>query len=78
MELKDRIGIDLGRKIRLEEGVEWAAHHGVRFIDVEIDTAPNALLSFDDARAGPIRASCERHGISLGLHTLSAVNIAER
>jgi sugar phosphate isomerase/epimerase len=77
MDLKDRIGIDLGRKIRLEDGVEWAARHGVRFIDVEIDTAPNALTSFDDARARPIRAACEKHGIGLGLHTLSAVNIAE-
>jgi sugar phosphate isomerase/epimerase len=77
MDLRDRIGIDLGRKIRLEDGVAWAARHGVRFIDAEIDIEPNALASFDDARAKPIRAACEKHGIRLGLHTLSAVNVAE-
>ena len=34
MKLRDRIGVDLGRKIRLEGGIEWAAKNGVRFIDV--------------------------------------------
>jgi sugar phosphate isomerase/epimerase len=77
MSLKERIGIDLGRRIRLEEGVEWAAKHGVRYIDIQLDTAANAITAFDDARAGAVRAACERHGIRLGLHTLSAVNVAE-
>lgn len=77
MGLQERIGIDLGRKIRLEDGVEWAARHGVRFIDCEIDSEPNALLSFDDERAAGVRKLCERHGVRLGLHTLSAVNVAE-
>jgi sugar phosphate isomerase/epimerase len=77
MDLKQRIGIDLGRKMKLEDGIEWAARNGVRFIDSEIDTEPNALLTFTDARAKPIRAALEKHGVQLGLHTLSAVNIAE-
>jgi sugar phosphate isomerase/epimerase len=77
MELQERIGIDLGRKMRLEDGIRWAAGHGVRFIDCELDVAPNALLSFEEARAAPIREACARHGMRLGLHTLSAVNIAE-
>jgi sugar phosphate isomerase/epimerase len=77
MTLKDRIGIDLGRRIRLEEGIEWAAKHGVRYIDIQLDTAANAVTTFDDARAAAVRASCERHGVHLGLHTLSAVNVAE-
>ncbi len=75
--LKERIGIDLGRRIRLEEGVEWAARNGVRYIDIQLDTAANAITTFDDARAAGIRKACERHGIHLGLHTLSAVNVAE-
>jgi sugar phosphate isomerase/epimerase len=75
--VKDRIGIDLGRKIRLEEGIEWAARNGVYYLDCEVDVAPNALLSFDEARAAPIRKALAGHGINLGLHTLSAVNIAE-
>jgi sugar phosphate isomerase/epimerase len=77
MNLKDRIGIDLGRRIRLEEGIGWAAKNGVRYLDIQLDTAANALTTFDDARAAAVRAACERHGIHLGLHTLSAVNVAE-
>ena len=78
MDLKERIGIDLGRRVAREEGVAWAARHGVRYIDCEIDTAPNELRSYlEGPRAGALRAECERHGVRLGLHTLSAVNIAE-
>ena len=77
MGIKDRIGVDIGRRARLEDGIAWAAKHGVRYIDIQLDTAANAITTFDDARAASIRASCEKHGISLGLHTLSAVNVAE-
>ena len=77
MGLLERIGIDLGRKIRLEEGIALAARHGVRYIDIQLDTDDNALARFDAARATPIRSACERHGIRLGLHTSSAVNVAE-
>jgi sugar phosphate isomerase/epimerase len=77
MNFRDRIGIDLGRKIRLEEGIEWAGKHGVRYIDVQLDTAANALPTFDDARARAVRALADRHGIRIGLHTSSAVNVAE-
>jgi sugar phosphate isomerase/epimerase len=77
MTIKDRIGIDLGRRIRLEEGIEWAAKHGVRHIDIQLDAAANALTTFDDRRAAGVRSACEKHGIHLGLHTLSAVNVAE-
>jgi len=77
MDLKDRIGIDLGRRIRLEEGIEWAARNGVRYIDVQLDTEVNAFDTFDAARAKGVRAACEKHGMHLGLHTLSAVNVAE-
>jgi sugar phosphate isomerase/epimerase len=77
MNFRDRIGIDLGRKIRLEEGIEWAGKHGVRYIDVQLDTPPNALPTFDDARARDVRALADRHGVNIGLHTSSAVNVAE-
>jgi sugar phosphate isomerase/epimerase len=76
MTLKHRIGIDLGRKISTEDGIAWAAANDVRFIDSQIDLAPNALPTMMD-RAPAIRTACERHGVHLGLHTLSAVNIAE-
>lgn len=77
MNLRERIGIDLGRKMRLEEGIEWAAKNEVRYIDIQLDTAQNALTTFDDQRAAGVRAACEKHGVHLGLHTLSAVNVAE-
>jgi sugar phosphate isomerase/epimerase len=77
MNLRDRIGVDLGRKIRLEEGIEWAAKNGVRFIDVQLDTAENALTTFDAKRCAAVRKQLEKRRIKLGLHTNSAVNVAE-
>ena len=75
--LRERIGVDIGRKLRLEEGIDWAAANGVRYIDIQLDTGANAFTTFDEARAAAVRASLERHGVHLGLHTLSAVNVAE-
>ena len=75
--LRDRIGIDIGRKLRLEDALTWAAGNDVRVIDVQLDTGDNAFTTFDAARARAIRTACERSGIALGLHTLSAVNVAE-
>src|SRR5436309_9963494 len=77
MNLHDRIGIDIGRKLSLEDAVAWAAAHEVRFVDVQLDTGANALGTIDQPRAAVLRAACERHGIHLGLHTASAVNVAE-
>lgn len=74
---KDRIGADLGNKLAVEDAVTWAAANRVFYLDVRIDTPPNALESFDEARCKGIREACARHGIHLGLHTSSAVNIAE-
>ena len=77
MVLRERIGIDLGRKLPLEEGIAWAAANDVHYVDAQIDIAPNALESFDDARCRTVREACERECVHLGLHTLSAVNTAE-
>src|ERR1700737_2588739 len=77
MSLRDRIGIDVGRRLRLEEAIEWAAEHEVRWIDIQLDAGSNALRSFGDARAAGGRRACQRYGVHLGLHTASAVNGAE-
>ncbi len=77
MIIRDRIGIDIGRKLSVEDAVRWAVDNDVTYIDCQIDVAPNALQSFDDFRAAPIRDACTEGGVHLGLHTLSAVNIAE-
>ncbi len=73
----ERIGIDVGRKLPLEDAVDWAATNDVGIIDIQLDTGANVVTSFDPARAHAIRRSCDHHDIRLGLHTLSAVNVAE-
>lgn len=77
MHIKQRIGVDVGRKLSVEDAVQWAIDNDVRYIDSQIDLEPNALKTFDEARCAPIREKCAANGIHLGLHTLSAVNIAE-
>ena len=77
MNLRERIGIDCGRQFAIEDAIAWAARNQVAYLEVEADHAPNALESFTPQRCGAIRAACEGHDIHLGLHTLSAVNIAE-
>ena len=77
MSFRDRIGIDLARRVPVEEGIQLAAKNDVRYIDVQTDIAPNAMESFDDARCAAVREACEAQDIHLGLHTLSGVNVAE-
>lgn len=77
MKLRDRIGIDLNRNVRIEDGVEWAAKNGVKHLDIQLDSETNAITSFDEKRVSAVRTVREKHGIAIGLHTSSAVNVAE-
>lgn len=77
MNLRDRIGIDIGRRLPLEDAIEWASINGVRHIDIQLDTAANAITSFDDTRCAKVRGMLDKTGVRLALHTLSAVNVAE-
>jgi sugar phosphate isomerase/epimerase len=77
MNLIDRIGIDVGRKLTLEDAVEWAAENRVRYIDIQLDTGDNALGTISGIRGSRIKDACARLGVQLGLHTASAVNVAE-
>jgi len=74
--MKDRIGIDINQKLALEPAVEWAVAHQVPYIDLCLDQTPE-LLNGGKRRALQARNKLEKAGIRLGLHTLSAVNIAE-
>ena len=76
MGLRERIGVDVGRKLRIEDAIEWVAAHEVRWIDTR-STRANALGSFDESRVAGISTACDRHGVHLGLHRSSAVNVAE-
>lgn len=75
--LLDRIGIDISRRLNLEDAIEWAAKHGLKHIDIQLDTGDNALNRFDTKRCNAVRKLLDKHGLELGLHSSSAVNVAE-
>jgi sugar phosphate isomerase/epimerase len=77
VKLHQRIGVDVGRRLKLEDAITWAVEHDVHYIDIQLDTGANAVNTFDAERARGIRAALEKHQVHLGLHTLSAVNVAE-
>jgi sugar phosphate isomerase/epimerase len=77
MNLFERIGVDVGSKLVLEDAVEWAAEHKVRYIDIQLDTGDNALGSISGVRGTRVRVLCQKHGVTIGLHTASSVNVAE-
>jgi sugar phosphate isomerase/epimerase len=74
--LFDRIGVDINQKLPLEAAVEWAVRHKVPYIDLCLDQTPE-LLERSSPRLTRARRQLEKNGTRLGLHTLSAVNIAE-
>ena len=57
--------------------MQAAIKHGVRYLDLKIDVAPNAIETLTDERVANIRRICDENGIHVGIHTLSAVNVAE-
>lgn len=74
--LRDRIGFDAD-DMRLEDALAWAVAHDFHYVDFNADKLPNRLDAWSDARLQAVREQCTRHAIQLGLHTLSAVNMAE-
>lgn len=76
MTLKDRIGFDAGG-MKLEDAVDWAIANEFFYLDFNADSGPNHMESWGRDRIMAVRETCEKNGISIGLHTLSAVNIAE-
>ncbi|MBS7543824.1 sugar phosphate isomerase/epimerase family protein [Ancylobacter oerskovii] len=77
MSFIERIGVDVGRRARIEDGIQQAIAHGIRYLDLKIDVAPNNVESLTDERIAGIRRMCDEHGIRIGIHTMSAVNVAE-
>ena len=77
MNLRDRIGVDVGRRAKIEDGIQAAIENDVHYLDIKIDVPPNAIESLTKERIGAIREACEANGIHIGVHTLSAVNMAE-
>ena len=50
MNLRERIGVDVGRRAKIEDGIDAAVKHGIRFLDIKIDVAPNAIESLSAER----------------------------
>lgn len=76
MTIEDRLGIDLGGRLPVAEAVAWAGAHGVRHIDVQIDRELKALAAGGTA-AADVAAQAAAAGVTLHLHTLSGMNVAE-
>jgi len=76
MAFKDRIGVDLNRRIGLEPGLDWAFERGIKFLDICLDPDPD-LLDPANPRLRDAKARLADHGVTLGLHTLSSMNVAE-
>ena len=74
--LLERIGVDINQKLALEAALDWALEQEVPYIDLCLDQTPE-LLQKDSARLKKARSRLEKTGTRLGLHTLSAVNVAE-
>jgi hydroxypyruvate isomerase len=75
--LRERIGIDLGQRNKIEDGLAAAVKHDVKYLDLKVDVAPNAIETLTPERIKGIRETCDKHGIHVGIHTMSAVNMAE-
>lgn len=75
MSLRERIGIDVGNRFSIQNAVEWAAANDVYHLDVKLWQRISDGISADEAEQ--IRETCSNNGIQLGLHTDSAVNMAE-
>ncbi|HVJ13323.1 MAG TPA: TIM barrel protein, partial [Burkholderiales bacterium] len=75
--LLDRIGVDINQKLPLEAAVDWTIKHKVPFVDLCLDQTPELLRATESSRLSAARKRLEKAGAQLGLHTLSAVNIAE-
>ena len=76
MAIFDRIGYDAG-STRLEDALDFAEQYGFYYVDFNADTGPNHMDTWSPDRIAALRDRCETTGISIGLHTLSAVNVAE-
>jgi sugar phosphate isomerase/epimerase len=62
----------------LERALDWAVQHSFSLVNFNTDAEPNYPASFTPERAAAIKAQTAQHGIELGIHTSSAVNMAEK
>ena len=73
----DRIGIDVGGGVALKQAVQVAASVGLSHFDIQLDRGDNRVDAFSPERCASVRQGAESRGLTFGLHTLSAVNVAD-
>ncbi|MCC7368517.1 MAG: sugar phosphate isomerase/epimerase [Chloroflexi bacterium] len=61
----------------LEQAIDQGAALGFSRVDFNADNPANYPGTFTPERVRQVRALAAQHGITLGIHTLSAVNMAE-
>ena len=76
IDLKDRIGFDAGDN-NLEKMINWGSKNNFKFIDFNADYGENSFDLWNSDRITNLRKLCDLKGATIGLHTLSGVNIAE-
>jgi sugar phosphate isomerase/epimerase len=73
---RERIGVALGTT-SIRDGVEWAADHDVHFLDFRPEKRSLDPDDYPAEEVAAIRETCAEQDIHVGLHSLSAVNVAE-
>lgn len=61
----------------LEQAIRWAVDHDFTRVDFNADNPANYPGSFTPDRIGTVRYLAADHGLTLGIHSSSAVNMAE-
>ena len=51
--IKDRIGIDIGVTKSIEDGLTWAAEHGLRYVDFRLETDPASFTALRSLKTSP-------------------------
>ena len=72
-----RFGFNARKNVPLEDSIRWAADHDFWYVDFNADDPANAYDSFDAARVRTVCDLCQSTGVQIGIHTSSAVNMAE-
>lgn len=73
--MRERIGIDVGDQLSVLDAIKWASSNNVQHIDVKL--GHQLEDGIPDDVANQVRELCTEHGIRIGLHTSSSVNMAE-
>src|SRR6266508_1622925 len=61
----------------LERVIQWASEHRFKRMDFNADGPPNYPVTFTPERVQAVAGLVEQSGLQLGIHTSSAVNMAE-